>query len=74
MNCCDYHGNCNQGPNCPVRTAQASAAPLQDQPDAPAHPNSFEQIAYWACVLAASALSVFFVAGGSGYAFVRWLG
>lgn len=22
MNCCDDYGNCNQGPNCPVRVAK----------------------------------------------------
>ncbi len=22
MNCCDEYGNCNQGPNCPVRVAK----------------------------------------------------
>ncbi len=29
MNCCDEHGNCNQGRNCPVRRAAAEAQVTQ---------------------------------------------
>jgi hypothetical protein len=37
MNCCDKHGHCNQGRNCPAR--QACELPDEDTP-----PMSFDEV------------------------------
>lgn len=78
MNCCnDMTGACQQGHGCPVRATRHYTCAelgvcncdgpdcLQQGDDNPATP--IDHIAYWAAVLACSALTVGVLAGVAGY-------
>ena len=49
MNCCDDYGNCNQGPNCPVRVAKVKQR-YPKYPDGKYQPylnRHLKALAYW---------------------------
>ena len=49
MNCCDDYGNCDQGPNCPVRVAKVKHR-YPKYPDGKYRPylnRHLKKLAYW---------------------------